>query len=326
MKEGGNSHSFGRVSGAQRASHDMAFAKHLAGCFGVPEPDLCAERTLERGTIALSELKLDLPMSEPSGPLGCDDAFLVDVQLASIVDHEYWLSGRSIRVEPAVAGMTYIHDLRLDPRALVRESTHSLHFRIPLATLNTFSDQNGTSPISELIHGPMVGRDDPVMRLLCQAALAALREQHIASELLLDEILGAVCAHTLGQYGNIRAAVRRYSSGLAKWQELRAKEMMDERMDISLAELALECQLSVTHFVRGFRRSTGVSPHQWLLDRRIGKAKLLLVKSDHSLAHIALECGFSSQSHFSAAFKHFTKVSPGRWRRSFAPWVDNPTE
>ncbi|WP_158543212.1 helix-turn-helix domain-containing protein [Dyella psychrodurans] len=326
MKEGGSGYPRRQVGGLQAESGDTAFGKHLAGCFGVPEPDLRAERKLERGTISLSELKLDRPMAEPSGSLGCDEAFLVDVQLASIVGHEYWLNGRSIPVEPAVAGMTYIHDLRLDPRAMVRESTHSLHFRIPLATLNAFSEQNGTSPISELIHGPMVGRDDPVMRFLCQAALVALREQHIASGLLLDEILSAVCAHTLGNYGNASAAARRYSSGLARWQELRAKEMMDERMDISLAELALECKLSVTHFARSFRRSTGVSPHQWLLARRVNKAKFLLVESDHSMAHIALECGFSSQSHFNAAFKQCTKMSPGRWRRSFAPWIDSPSE
>lgn len=326
MKEGGSRYNRKEVGEAQGESSGGSYGEHLADCFGVSEPGLHAERRLERGMMALSELKLDLPMAGPSESLGCDEAFLVDVQLASIAGHEYWLNGRSIPVEPAVAGMTYIHDLRLDPRALVREPTHSLHFYIPLATLNAFADQNGTSPVSELIHGPMVGRDDPVMRFLCQAAMAALREQHTASGLLLDEILGAVCAHTLGHYGNTGVTVRRYASGLARWQELRAKEMMDGCMDISLMELAQECHLSVTHFVRGFRRSTGMSPHQWLLARRIDKAKLLLVESDHALAHIALECGFSSQSHFNAAFKCSTNVSPGRWRRSFAPWVGSPAE
>ena len=299
-----------------------AYGKHLADCFGVPEPDLHAERKLKRGPIALSELRLDTPMADPSESLGCEEAFLVDVQLASIVRHEYWLNGRSMPVDPAIAGMTYIHDLRLDPRALVREPTHSLHFYIPLATLNGFADENGTSSISELIHGPMVGRDDPVMRLLSQAALAALREQHIASGLLLDEILSAVCVHTLGRYGNAGATIRPYASGLARWQEQRAKELMDERLNISLAELAQECRLSVPHFVRGFRRSTGLSPHQWLLARRISKAKTLLVGSNRTLGEIALECGFSSQSHFNAAFKHFTSISPGHWRRSFARSID----
>jgi AraC-like DNA-binding protein len=280
---------------------------------------LHVQRTLQRGTLALSELKVDSPMAEPSGSLGYDEAFLVDVQLCNITKHEYWLDGRSRPVEPAVAGMTYIHDLRLDPRAMVREPTHALHFYVPLATLNAFAEQNDTGEISELIHGgPMVGRDDPVTRCLSQAAMAALRERHVTSGLLLDEILSAVCAHTLGQYGNACTRVRQRPSGLARWQERRAKELMTERMDVSLSELAQECRLSVTHFVRCFKRSTGTSPHQWLLASRISKAKMLLTESSQTLADIALACGFSSQAHFNAAFKSSTDLSPGRWRRSFA--------
>ncbi len=274
----------------------------------------------------MSELKVTSPMAEPSASLGYDEAFLVGVQLCNIARHEYWLDGRSTAVEPAVAGMTYIHDLRLDPRALVREPTHALHFYFPLATLNAFADQNELPIISELIHRPMVGRDDPVMRYLSQASLAALREPHVASGLLLDEILSATCAHTLGQYGNALTATRHRMSGLARWQELRAKEMMNELSDVSLSELAQECRLSVTHLVRGFRQSTGMSPHQWLMARRIGRAKFLLTESNQALADIALECGFSSQSHFNAAFKSSTNVSPGRWRRLFATRIDGPAK
>ncbi len=308
----------GKAGGAQDRSNNNAYGEHLADCFGLPEPGLNIQRTLQRGTLAVSELKVDVPTAEPSASLGYDEAFLVGVQLRNITGHEYWLNGRWRAVEPAVAGMTYIHDLRLDPRALVREPTHAFHFYFPLATLNAFADQNGISAISELIHRPMVGRDDPVMRSLSEAALAALREPHIASGLLLDEILSAACVHTLGRYGNARTPAHPRGTGLARWQELRAKEMMSAHMDISLPELAQECRLSVTHFVRGFRRSTGMSPHQWLLARRIGKAKVLLTKSNLSLADIALACGFSSQSHFTAAFTSSTDLSPGRWRRSFA--------
>jgi AraC-like DNA-binding protein len=287
----------------------------------MPEPGLHIERTLQRGTIAVSELKVDLPMAEPSDSLGYDEAFLVDIQLCNIARHEYWYDGRWVPVEPALAGMTYIHDMRLDPRARVREPTHALHFYFPLATLNAFADQNDTSAISELIHKPMVGRDDPVTRSLGEAVLGALREQHVASGLLLDEILSAACAHTLGRYGNADSAVRRRVSGLARWQELRAKEIMSEQMEVSLSELAQECRLSVTHFVRSFRRSTGMSPHQWLLGRRIGKAKTLLTESSFTLSQIALACGFSSQSHFNAAFKSAMGISPGQWRRALATRV-----
>lgn len=311
-----------KAGGARGRSCDSAYGEHLADCFDLPEPGLHVQRTLQRGTLAVSELKVTSPMAEPSASLGYDEAFLVGVQLCNIAGHEYWLDGRSKAVEPAVAGMTYIHDLRRDPRALVHEPTHALHFYFPLATLNAFADQNEIPTISELIHRPMVGRDDPVMRYLSQASLAALREPHVASGLLLDEILSATCAHTLGQYGNAVTAVHQRISGLARWQELRAKEMMNELMDVSLAELAQECRLSVTHLVRGFRQSTGMSPHQWLLTRRISKAKFLLTESSLTLVDIALTCGFSSQSHFSTAFKSSTNVSPARWRRLFATRIE----
>lgn len=288
----------------------------MAECFDVPERSSHVERTLRRGPLAMSELKVDTPTGEPSASLGYDEAFMVGVQLVDVSDHEYWVNGRTPPVEPVIAGRTYIHDLRHDPRALVRVPTHAFHFYMPLAALNAFAEQNESPRISELIYQPMVGRDDPVMRALSQAALAALREQHAASGLLLDQILSAACAHALGHYGSASAPVRRLPSGLARWQEQRAKELMDARMDVSLSELAAECGLSVTHFSRAFRQSTGVSPHQWLLARRLSKAKELLSGSRLSLAEIALSCGFSSQSHFNVAFRSNTQVSPGQWRRA----------
>ncbi len=306
----------GARTGARGRANDRAFGAHLADCFDVPEPAAHVQRTLQRGTLAVSELRVDTPTGEPSATLGCDEAFLVGVQLRGVSEHEYWLNGRSIAVEPVVVGMTYIHDIRQDPRALVREPTHALHFHLPLATLNAFAEQNESRPISELTHRPMVGRDDPVTRSLSHAALAALREKHSTSGLLLDEILSAACAHVLGYYGSSQIPVRRHQLRLAPWQERHAKEVMNERMDVSLSELALECGISITHFVRGFRNSTGTSPHQWLLARRIGKAKSLLSGTNLSLVEVALACGFSSQSHLNAAFKNSTNVSPGRWRRS----------
>ncbi len=66
---------------------------------------------------------------------------------------------------------------------------------------------------------------------------------------------------------------------------------MNERMDVSLSELAEACNISVTHFVREFRRSVGMPPHQWMLSRRIHKAKALLARSSDTLADIHQSSG-----------------------------------
>ena len=303
------------MSDRSRASKSRGYGADLASCFGMPEPPTHIHRTLRRGLLAVTELRFDEPI-EQSASLGYEDAFLVSVFLKDIVDHECWYNGRSVPVETWDAGKTYVFDLRQDPRALVRGASHVVHFYLPLVTLNAFAEQNDGRRISDLIHKPGIGRNDVVMRHLARAALASFNEQHETTGLLLDEILNAACAQALGSYGEAGLKSPR-AAGLAQWQEQRAKEIMNENLDVSLSELARECRLSVTHFTRAFRHSTGMSAHQWLLAQRIMKAKSLLEGSKLTLAEIAARCGFSSQNHLTAAFRRYGGPSPGRWRRTF---------
>lgn len=87
---------------------------------------------------------------------------------------------------------------------------------------------------------------------------------------------------------------------------------------IRLSELANLAALSPSQFGRAFKTSTGTTPHLWHLDARIESAKRLLAKHSISLAEIALDTGFSEQSHFNRAFRASTGVSPGAWRREMA--------
>jgi AraC family transcriptional regulator len=105
--------------------------------------------------------------------------------------------------------------------------------------------------------------------------------------------------------------------GLAPWQERRAKELMSTHLgrEISLAFVAGECGLSVSHFARSFKQCTGTPPHRWLLENRVERAKELLTDAEPPLAEIALECGFSDQSHFTRVFSRTVGTSPGTWRR-----------
>ena len=86
--------------------------------------------------------------------------------------------------------------------------------------------------------------------------------------------------------------------------------------DISVMVLARACGLSTKHFSRAFRQSTGLPPHQWLLQRRIDKAKQLLRDSRSPLAEVAADCGFADQSHFTRVFTRAVGISPGQWRRA----------
>ena len=108
--------------------------------------------------------------------------------------------------------------------------------------------------------------------------------------------------------------------GLALWQLEHATEIMEAHVGrrICLSAVARECGLTVSHFARAFRVSTGVAPSQWLLDRRIAMAKRLLSTTPKKLSEIALDCGFTDQSHFTRVFGRRVGVSPGRWRATLA--------
>ncbi len=83
----------------------------------------------------------------------------------------------------------------------------------------------------------------------------------------------------------------------------------------SLADLSALVGLSEYHFLRCFRESTGTTPHQYLMERRIAEAQRLLATTKLSLADVAIDSGFSSQSHMSDVFRQKLGTSPGKWRK-----------
>ena len=85
-------------------------------------------------------------------------------------------------------------------------------------------------------------------------------------------------------------------------------------MLIKLADLAQLLDMSPFHFSRLFKRSIGMTPHQYLSQQRVERAKQLLKKSDRLIIDIALECGFSSHSHLSKQFRQITGITPKAYR------------
>jgi transcriptional regulator of acetoin/glycerol metabolism len=85
---------------------------------------------------------------------------------------------------------------------------------------------------------------------------------------------------------------------------------------ISVERLAAIAGLSVYHFARTFKKSQGMTPHDYLLDRRIRRARALLDATDTALSEIALVTGFADQSHFARHFRQRIGVPPNAYRRS----------
>jgi AraC-like DNA-binding protein len=105
--------------------------------------------------------------------------------------------------------------------------------------------------------------------------------------------------------------------GLAPWQLRKAADLLRTTLPdkLSMDHVATACKLSVSHFVRAFKVSTGLPPHQWVLAARIEMARNLLANSTISLVDVAYECGFADQSHFTRMFGRIVGTTPGVWRR-----------
>ncbi|NJL39801.1 MAG: helix-turn-helix transcriptional regulator [Leptolyngbyaceae cyanobacterium RM2_2_4] len=84
--------------------------------------------------------------------------------------------------------------------------------------------------------------------------------------------------------------------------------------DLSLVELAEVINISPTYFASLFRQAMGVSPHQYVIQQRVERAKTMLSKTDLAIADIALQVGFASQSHLTQQFKRLTGMTPKQVR------------
>src|SRR5262249_1400466 len=85
--------------------------------------------------------------------------------------------------------------------------------------------------------------------------------------------------------------------------------------DIPLEQLATLADVDIYHLIRSFTRSIGVSPHHYVIQRRIDISKDLLRRSKLPLSVIAHRCGFSTPSHYSSTFRRWTGVTPSSYRR-----------
>ena len=104
---------------------------------------------------------------------------------------------------------------------------------------------------------------------------------------------------------------------LLGWQIRRVRDHVEAHLSrrILVSDLSTLVQRSEAHFARAFKKTFGVSPHAYVLRRRVEKASQLMLVSDDSLSDIALACGMTDQAHLCKAFRQVTGQTPAAWRR-----------
>ena len=273
-------------------------------------------RSLRGAELAATETQDDNPLPGLSGSLA-DEAYLVSLKLQDYPDCELWAHGKYVTKSDVKAGTTYLYDLRRDPRYIVNKPFHSIQFYLPRSVLDGIAAESRTPRVGDLACQFGFGHEDAVMRHIGASLQEGLRRPDEVNQLFIDHMMLAFSAHVAQAYGGPQHLTKSARGGLAPWQVKRACEKLDSDLGgkLSLEQVAAEFGLSVSHFSRAFRVSTGLPPHQWLLRQRLKAAKQLMTVRELPLAEIAISAGFANQSHFTRVFSAAVGVSPGVWRR-----------
>jgi len=140
-----------------------------------------------------------------------------------------------------------------------------------------------------------------------------------SGRLFLDSVEQALAVALVNGYAVRDRSVQTHRGALGSARLRRIKEFIDAKIedDLTLCEMAQAVELSTAYFSRMFRKSTGETPHQFLLRRRLERAKKRLRSADGRVLDVAVACGFKSQQHFAQVFHHVCRVTPTEYRREF---------
>ncbi|MEL6188797.1 MAG: AraC family transcriptional regulator, partial [Myxococcota bacterium] len=170
----------------------------------------------------------------------------------------------------------------------------------------------------------------PSDALLSRCAGWARREldgHGIGSRLAWDTLALAIALQLLRAAPSTELNIEVSGHGLPPKALARVLERLHDDMGarVSLETLSQDSGMSRFHFCRQFRRSTGLSPHQYQLRIRVERAQELMSRSpERSLAQIALECGFYDQAHLTRVFRRYVGETPGRFRAQLSSTPRRP--
>jgi len=161
-----------------------------------------------------------------------------------------------------------------------------------------------------------IGIRDPVIEGMAAAWRRELVERGAGGRLYAEGLGSALAVHIFRAYGDGLSRPPPMIGGLGALRLRRVVDYIEAHLsdDISLRDLAAQAGLSTHHFGEAFKASTGTSPHRYLVERRIRRAKELLLGAEQSIADIAMSVGFASHSHFTDNFRRLTGTTPSRFR------------
>lgn len=163
---------------------------------------------------------------------------------------------------------------------------------------------------------PRLAVEDSLFHAVGVALKAEVEAGYPGGRAYGESLAGTLAMHLVRHYSNRRPQPAGEGTRLSRHQLRRAVDFMHDRLadNLSLGEVAAEAGLSVFHFARLFKQTTGLAPHQYLVQCRVERAKQMILASSAATAAIAQQVGFCDQSHLTVHFRRIYGVTPKQFR------------
>ncbi|QSJ20696.1 helix-turn-helix transcriptional regulator [Nostoc sp. UHCC 0702] len=165
---------------------------------------------------------------------------------------------------------------------------------------------------------PHFAASNPLIQQIGLALKSELESDHRGSRIYIESLTTTLCIHLLKHYSVSSDQIFSDSNakGLSPRKLQQVIDYINDNLekDLSLAEISQVVGMSIYHFSRLFKLSTGFTPHKYVMNSKIAKAKYLLTKTDNSIEQIFEKVGFQSQSHFTNVFRKQIGITPKVYR------------
>ena len=157
---------------------------------------------------------------------------------------------------------------------------------------------------------------DGVISSIGMALKGELESEGLSGRLYAESLANVLAVHLLRHYTTGSGETPRIRGGLSGRRLRQVMAFIGDNYgeDIRLSQLAEVAGMSSFHFAREFKRTTGTTPHQYLIKFRVERAKTLLAEGGLPLIDVGLQSGFSHQSHFTRLFRRLTGTTPQSYR------------
>lgn len=247
---------------------------------------------------------------------GFDDLVvgIFDVSKPFIMERDRGDGFERLKIKP---GAVYAIPWSCDRFAAWNSNYRFPSIAVPRRWVREFLEGAGVGSEDKVIKGSKLAAEDPVIAVLVRKLVDAHtsgRAVDALDDLYCDQAVGLIVSALMGAGGR---RDHDDASGL-HWRIRRAIEFVNARdaKPVTLDDMALAAGLSKFHFSRVFKTATGYSPHDWVVQHRLAKARELLMSTRRPVADIAQSTGFASASRFGELFRKRFGTTPRAWREA----------